>query len=259
MHIIRQLKNAKTDFGPLFNNDQYKFSLRYTQSIYSIDSVYTFIPKNACSTLRYSIAIANGYINDLSSIDWIHSNNETFNSSQREIAQAEYTFVVLRCPFRRVASAFLDQVLEGQSTTFWDMNDQKLSINFHEFLLIIQEQSRNDRDQHWRNQSDFLHYENYDKYFSVESFSEVISSLKLKGLEIHDTRKIIKHDISGLQRLDGNFSKIKEVELKKIKDNGFAPKYESMFSDTEIQLVKEIYKDDIELYKSHFDEKNLLF
>lgn len=258
MHKIRQIKNAKSDYGPLFNNDLYNFSLKYTQSIYAIDSIYTFIPKNACSTLRYSIARANGYINDISSIDWIHSNNEAFNASQKEIAQAVYTFIILRCPFRRVASAFLDQILEGDST-FRDLNNQKLSINFHEFLLIIQEQNRNARDQHWRNQTDFLHYEKYDEYFCVEKFPEIVSTLKLKGLEIQDTRKEINHDISGLKRIDGDFSKTKEIELKKIKDDGYAPKYESMYTNSEIELVKSIYNDDIELYMSHFDEKNLLF
>ena len=36
-------------------------------------------------------------------------------------------------------------------------------------------------------------------------------------------------------------------------------KYKSMYSDEEINLVKEIYNDDIGLYKSLFGEKNLLF
>ena len=96
-------------------------------------------------------------------------NNEAFNASQKEIAQAVYTFIILRCPFRRVASAFLDQILEGDST-FRDLNNQKLSINFHEFLLIIQAQNRNARDQHWRNQTDitslFAHITTLRKFLS---------------------------------------------------------------------------------------------
>lgn len=258
MHKIRQIKNAKTEFKSLNQNDLFKFSSSYALSVYPLDAVYSFIPKNACSTLRFSIAVANGFLNDISNIEWIHSNNETFISSQREVAQAKYTFVVLRCPFTRVASTFLDQILKGEST-FKDYNEQKLSINFHEFLLIIQEQNRHQRDQHWRNQSDFLHYEKYDDYFSLEQFSEAINTLESRGLEIHDTRKTIMHDISGLKRIEGNYSKTKEIELKKIKDEGYAPKYESMFGDSEIKLVKDIFKDDIELYKNHFGENNLLF
>lgn len=258
MHKIRQLKNAKIELVPLNKNERYNFSGSHSLSIYPIDAVYTFIPKNACSTLRYSIAIANGFIENKSNIDWIHSNNKTFISTLQEIAQAKYTFTVLRCPFTRVASSYLDYIVEGDFT-FKDFNEQRLSINFHEFLLIIQSQKRKERNEHWRNQSDFLHYEVYDDYFSLESFSHAESALMDKGLKVHDTRDIIKHDISRLNRIDGDFSKVKEVELKKIKDKGSAPSYKSLFSNAEIELVMEIYKDDVELYKKHFGQKNLLF
>lgn len=258
MHKIRRLRNAKLEEVPIKENKLHSFSALYSLSIYPLDGVYTFIPKNACSTLRYSIALANGFIDDISNIEWIHSNNETFSSTQREIAQAKYTFTVLRCPYTRVASSFLDYIVSGEFT-FKDFSEQKLSINFHEFLLIIKSQPREDRDQHWRNQSDFLHYEVYDEYFSLETFSEAISTLNHKGLKVHDTRKYIKHDISSLKRIDGDFSKIKEVELKKIKDNGAAPNYRSMFTKAEIELVEDIYSDDLRLYKNHFGDENLLF
>lgn len=258
MHKIRPLRNAKLQEVPLKENKLHAFSSLFSLSIYPLDAVYTFIPKNACSTLRYSIAIANGFIDGYSNIEWIHSNNETFSSTQREIANAKYTFIVLRCPFTRVASSFLDFIVSGDFT-FKDINEQRLSINFHEFLQIIKSQPREDRDQHWRNQSDFLHYETYDNYFSLESFSKAISTLMDKGLEVYDTREYIKHDISRLNRIDGDFSKIKELDLKKIKDDGYAPNYKSMFTKTEIELVEDIYSDDLSLYESHFGNKQLLF
>ena len=59
-------------------NKLYAFSLEHSLSIYPLDAVYTFIPKNACSTLRYSIAIANGFLGDISDIDWIHQNKPNF-------------------------------------------------------------------------------------------------------------------------------------------------------------------------------------
>lgn len=258
MNKIRKLKNAKTEYVPLSENERHSFSSSFALSIYPINAICTYIPKNACSTIRYSIALANGFIDNLSDVDWIHSNNEAFISTQRDIAIANYTFTILRCPFTRVASAFLNKVLSGEFT-FQDLNGQKLSINFHEFLLIIDSQPRIERDQHWRNQSDFLHYEQYDDYFSLESFSEAIDSLEHKGLKVQDTRKNIKHDISSLKRIDGDFSKIKEVELNKLKNDGYAPSYQSMFDEPEIDLVKKIYKDDIELYKKQFGDKSLLF
>jgi hypothetical protein len=135
----------------------------------------------------------------------------------------------------------------------------KLSGNFHDFLSVIKSQQRSERDQHWRNQSDFLHYERYDEYFSLESFSEAINSLGARGFTVHDTRVALKHDLKNIERIDGDFSKTKTDKLKKMREDGCAPSYKSMFSDVEIKLINDIYSDDINLYKSHFGDNCLLF
>ena len=254
----RLLKNARLKHSQVNENSLHNWSSNYALSIYPINSVYTFIPKNACSTLRFSIAIANGFIKDLKDIQWIHNNNSTFKATQREVALASFTFVVLRCPYTRIASCFLDKIVD-EVISFKDEMGNKVSLNFHEFLLEIKTQQQSEREQHWRNQSDFLHYEKYDDYFSLELFSEAITSLEAQGFKVSDTRESIKHGISSLNTLDGDFSKMKAEQIKKMKEKGSAPNYKSMFSREEIDLVKDIYKDDINLYKSHFGENNLLF
>jgi len=257
--INAELKAGKYHYVPISKNDLFAFSSTYALSIYPIDAIYTFIPKNACSTLRYSIAVANGFLEDIDDIGWIHSNNKTFISTQREIALAKYTFVVLRCPYTRVASCFLDVIAYRKFIKVNDSKGERLSVNFNEFLLIIKSQIRSDRNIHWRNQSDFLHYQKYDDYFALESFSKSIDSLNDHGFQVHDTRAALKNDISNLKKVNGDFSKIKDVDLKKMKNEGIVPSYKSMFSNAEIELVKEIYIDDINLYKSHFGDKDLLF
>jgi len=258
MKNARLLKNARLEYSAIKNNNQYVFSLKHALSIYPIDAIYTFIPKNACSSLRYSTAIANGFIGDIGDIDWIHKNNIAFMPTQREIAIANYTFVVLRCPFTRVASCFFNQVVDGE-IDFKDTNGSRLSISFNDFLKIIRSQERHQRNQHWRNQSDFLHYERYDEYFSLELFSKAITSLGERGFQFHDTRETLGHNNQSFERTDGSFQKVKEIEIKKMKEDGVLPNYSSMFGDEEIKLVNEIYKDDIELYKSYFGASNLLF
>ena len=166
--------------------------------------------------------------------------------------------MVLRCPFTRIASGFLNKLVDK---TF-NVNDpagNRIDINFHDFLMVIKSQQRSEMNQHWRNQSDFLHYERYDEYFSLESFPNAIKSLGNHGLNVYDTRTKLKHDLSALERIDGDFSKLKTDELKKMKDEGCLPNYKSMFGDKEIELINEIYKDDINLYKSHFGKNDLLF
>ena len=258
MTNARLLRNARLEYSTVSQNKLYAFSRAHTLSIYPLDAVYTFIPKNACSTLRYSIAIANGFLGDISDIHWIHQNNTTFMSSQRESALASYTFVVLRCPYTRVASCFLDKIVDGE-LKFNDEMGNRLNLSFRDFLTAIKYQHRSERDEHWRNQSDFLHYERYDEYFALESFSEAINSLDARGFKVHDTRAALKHDLSNMKRVDGNFSKTKQEELQKMKKEGYLPSYKSMFGDAEIELANDIYNDDINLYKSHFGDNCLLF
>jgi hypothetical protein len=86
-----------------------------------------------------------------------------------------------------------------------------------------------------------------------------MNSLDARGFTIHDTRVALKHDLKNIERIDGNFSKIKVDKLKKMKEGGCLPSYKSMFGDTEIELANDIYNDDINLYKSHFGDNCLLF
>ena len=260
MTNARLLRNARLEYSTVNQNELYTFSLEHALSIYPLDAVYTFIPKNACSTFRYSIAIANGFLGDISDIEWIHQNNPTFISTQREVSLASYTFVVLRCPYTRVASSFLNRIVDEEFIFYDDAAmTNRVSINFHDFLSIIKSQDRSEMDQHWRNQSDFLHYERYDEYFSLESFSEAINSLGARGFTVHETRAALKHDLKNIKRVDGDFSKMKIEELQKMKEKGCAPSYKSMFGDVEIELANDIYNDDINLYKSHFGDNCLLF
>jgi len=254
----RLLRNARLEHSEVNTNNLYKWSSNFALSIYPINAVCTFIPKNACSTLRFSIAIANGFIRDIKDVRWIHNNNGAFRSSKREVSIANYTFVILRCPFTRIASCFLDKIVD-EIISFNDEMGNKVNFNFFEFLLQVKSQEQGKREQHWRNQSDFLHYENYDEYFSLELFSDAITALGIRGFKVYDTRESINHGLSRLRSVDGDFSKVKALEIKKMKEEGYVPNYKSIFSKVEIDLVKEIYKDDIDLYKSHFGEDNLLF
>ena len=133
---MRLLRNARLTNFKLNENEQYNFSLNHMLEIYDLDAICTFIPKNACSTLRYSIAIANGFIQDVADIDWIHQNTQSFIHSKKNAARAKYTFVVLRCPFTRIASCFLDKVVNQIGVKFHDSKGEQLSINFMSFFPI---------------------------------------------------------------------------------------------------------------------------
>ena len=129
MTNTRLLRNARLKHCEVNTNKLYNWSSNYTLSIYPINAVCTFIPKNACSTLRFSIAVRNGFIRDKMDIDWIHNNNGTFKSTQREVSRARYTFIILRCPFTRIASCFLDKIVD-EIISFNDEMGKKVNFNF---------------------------------------------------------------------------------------------------------------------------------
>lgn len=259
MKNIRPLKTARLDIKNLRANEFYDLSVDHLLSIYSLDAVYSFIPKNACTSFRFSIAVSNGFLKDISDLHWIHENNDAFHPSKKETAIAKYTFIVLRCPFARVVSSFFDQVVFNKYFDFTDTSGNKLNLSFNDFLQIVKSQNRFDRNAHWRNQSDFLHYEEYDDYFCLEELSKAINKLSDKGFNFIDTRNEMKHSLSEFKKVDGCFSNTNEIEIKKMKESGKIPSYKSMFDEETMNLVKEIYSDDINLYSSKFGDKNLLF
>ena len=69
----------------------------------------------------------------------------------------------------------------------------------------------------------------------------------------------MNHSLQGFKKNNGNFTNTKEIEIKKMKENGNIPSYKSMFDKEAIELVNEIYSDDIALYKKYFRKDFLLF
>ena len=108
----RLLRYTQGNLQALVQNAAHQFASQHALSFYAADAVYSFIPKNACSTMRYTVGMANGAIAGPEQFNWIHANNLTFRASLAELAKAKYTFVILRDPYLRVASCFLDKMVD---------------------------------------------------------------------------------------------------------------------------------------------------
>ena len=108
---MRQFLHADIGVNPLASNQAHQFALRHAIRIFGSNAVYTLVPKNGCSTLRLSIALANGCIEEPSRVNWIHANNQSFPATTESAFLADYTFVVVRCPFERLYSAFMDKIV----------------------------------------------------------------------------------------------------------------------------------------------------
>lgn len=272
MHMI-QMAAAST--ASLKNNPAYQFARAHAFAVYPQRAVYTFIPKNACSTLRFSVAVANGFLTPEADVNWIHANNDAFIASQEYLATCDYAFVVLRCPFRRVASAYLDKIVGGerhlrgvlspaQRGFYRAFGRQSLvrkirSLSFEDFLIRISGQTPEQMDDHWRPQRDFLLYRSYDDYFALEAFDIARQRLAARGLRVLDTRRRLRHDTSHLERATGDYARTPGHVILREKAAGRVPDMRSLYSDTAICLVRAIYSADISLYREAFGGAGLLF
>ncbi|WP_108258919.1 sulfotransferase family 2 domain-containing protein [Mangrovicoccus ximenensis] len=172
--MSRSLRYAAGTFRPLAENLAHGFAAEHALEFYAAQAVYSFIPKNACSTLRFALARANGAVSSPVEIDWIHHNNYAFRADQRSLQQAGFTFVVLRCPFRRLVSVFLDKIV-NRYHNFWaafPQEDGPVIPGDVTFRIFVDRLARSklSADIHWRPQVDFLVYEDYDLWMPLEQF-----------------------------------------------------------------------------------------
>lgn len=264
--MIRFLKYSAANYGALKQNSKHNFAQRHTIRIYKSNAIYSFIPKNACSTMRTSIAYANGCIDNPQDFNWIHKNNHTFNAELADLICADYTFVILRCPFARLASVYLDKIVSRDvvAWNFYDLIDRKVElddISFTQFVQHLENEDVQNGNIHWRPQLDFLVYQKYDDYFCLENFADIATTLKTKiGLELIDARNLTNHGLDQLKLIDNaDYSQVKPAEILSLKKDGYCPAPKSLYSDELIESVRKLYWDDIEFYQEVITEPSLMF
>ena len=240
------------------NNKAHEFARTKTMVHIKSESVVTWIPKNACSNIRYSIALDNGAISGIQDISWIHKNNHTFNASNKELLQAKNSFVILRNPFKRLLSFYLDKICHndesGNDTSYDDAKrifNADTNTTFEEFVEVIHQQPMLiSRDIHTRQQCDFMIYKKYCDYYSVERLGDAIDSIYEKtGLKLEDIRSqnsifttkdkektdIIRHNTSAQQ-------------IYNYMNDNKTPISEAMYTTEMIGKVASLYLPDIILY-----------
>jgi len=256
MPATRLLRYARLDNANLRDNAKHRTAASHALKIYASGSIYSFIPKNACSTMRLSLAIANGCIAGPSDIEWIHRNNDTFRASLEDLARAPYTFVILRDPFARLASCFLDKIVAKAPPAFRlaELSGQAVDldqISFAGFIELLTSEPVRNGNIHWRKQTDFLVYERYDDYFAVENFVGAAASIRHRaGLEVVDARPLTAHGLDRYRILPASFdhSATPAGEIARLKHLGECPHPRSLYTQSIVESVTRIYADDIDLY-----------
>lgn len=256
-------------------NHRHNEAVKFAHHIYSSDSIYTSIPKNASMTMRFSIDIENG-IWDLKRKDqWTTKVSAfgVFSPSLQYQVMNNYTFVILRCPYARLASAFLDQFIRRphiyvsrsqKKGLLKDILDPLLLsyVTFDKFVRKIHSSPRFfSGNFHWMPQYRFLLYHDYDDYFCVEEFDKAVNILESKiNLKVHDVRKVSKHGIDGFKKISvPNSHQLTMSEIREMKNNREIITPRSLYTEELIDYTKKLYAQDIMLFKEKLGSKNLMF
>ena len=263
--MTRLFMYSDSNLGPLQNNHRHKFAINHAIGIYPKNAIYTMIPKNACSTMRTAIAVANGCIRDEGFKGWIHDNNASFPVDMQLAQRAEFTFVILRCPFRRLYSAFLDKIV-GSDLQAWKLyaatnyQTHPHDISFREFVNALKDPRVISCDPHWRPQVDFLLYREYDRYYSIEQFREAELEIeKCAGIRMPRTRDLFGHSLHTLREVEGEFADVCAFDLLAQRRIGLVPDITSLYAKDIIEDVASIYNEDIKHYLEHFGSNNISF
>ncbi|CAH6828818.1 hypothetical protein VCHA34P112_170112 [Vibrio chagasii] len=262
---MNHFKHSRSKLTSLGQNTPHNFAMSHSMMLFRKNALYSFIPKNACSTLRLSTAIDNGCIERVEQGHWIHENNQTFNPTLAEAVKVDYSFVVLRCPFRRLASVFLDKFVakEPDAWQYRNARERKIDLNeltFREFVLSLESLPLLYSNIHWRPQVDFLLYQDYSDYFSLERFDHAIITLKEKiDFNVYDARSLTNHGTDGYDMKDHQcYTDMCAFELAVMKRNGQCPSYSVMYDHELYDFVAQLYQDDLTLYRDKFGNTDLL-
>jgi hypothetical protein len=204
--------------------------------------------------MRYTIAIANGVIAAEEQFEWIHANNRTFRANLGELAKAKYTFAILRDPYLRIGSCYLDKFV-NQTPVAWryhtltSYRTAPERLTFREFINNLEPHLRG--NEHWCPQLDFLVYQDYDDFFCVEDFSKAIEALRARiGLITHDARNLTKHGADQFELVgsDESFADKPAHEIATLKRSGRIPRITQLYDASLVTAVRKIYASDIAFY-----------
>ena len=266
--IVRKLVKTIGSTEDICKNEAHRFAMEHAICHFKSNTVCSFIPKNACTNLRYSLAIANGAIRGEEDFHWIHENNHACRvSGEKEALLAHYTFTILRNPFTRLVSFFCDK-LAGEATYETDGSYKQArglfplaaeELTFRSFINYLWDfPHKLNEDHHIRPQVDFLLYEDYDNWFCVEKLQEAVCQIKMKaGFELLDTRQLSGHTSNALHEItDKTLPDMNITQIKDLKSRGHKPCPLSIYDQELAFKANALYLSDVMLYSGRFGVKD---
>ena len=254
---------------------EYKFAAHRALVHRKSGSIISFIPKNACSSIKSSLVCdAFGYeVEEFKNIvsTGVHAATPHVRADISEILAAQNSYILLRSPLERLASVFTDKFAEKWPEAVYlaaavldvkvdsihtlsedlkaRIHDYISGLTFVEFIKLLKVRKYLNVDHHWRPQTNFLLYKDYTYvgYMGrIKEFADRLSSDL--NLEWIDSRPFMQHDRTRFESvsIEGAWD-LTAYDLNQIKQTeNVVPDTQSMFSEECLKLAREIYSADFE-------------
>lgn len=235
---------------------QRTFALRHLYVYPSLRIAYTSIPKNACTSVKQTLGIAEGW--------WVENGGSVHEASRRHVPSGllhlrdvDERIVVIRNPWDRVVSAYQNKFtsrddaarMHAMSHGLADVlpaGADPLDTTFTQFVQYLARTPDRHLDRHWRSQSDFL-LDGYTRWLRFEHLTEDAAFLAERGYPL---RQAAGHG-TALRRKDlgPGWHERPARALRRLKRRDDAlPTVANIYTDELRSLVAERFAEDVELF-----------
>lgn len=256
----RRLRFTPVGQTPLAQNGRHQFALRQAMAVYPSAAIYSRIPKNGSTGLRVAVGVANGVIDGVQHDGWIGGNPiDTYAAvTLAELARARFTFVVLRDPFTRLSSAYLDKIVarKPELWPFLGATGGRLraeDVTFRRFVETVTTNRSAQANPHWRPQEDFLVYETYDAVIPLERLHDHAGMLRERaGLDVVDALAVGDNQNARFTTLDDRcYADARPHDLFGMQgEKNRSPAHAAMYDDELRERVAEAYAADLALHRN---------
>lgn len=240
------------------NLEQRTFALRHLYVYPSVRISYTYIPKNASTSMKQTLGQAQGWwsegdssVHEVNRVHWLGGLIRYPRTHER--------IVIIRDPWDRLISAFQnrfvgrdkaasEQALRDGLATQLPKDADRMHVSFAQFLEYLARTPDRRLNEHWRPQTSFL-IGNYTQMMRFEHLQQDADFLTERGLKL---RTATGHGTGSLrQDLGPGWGYRPASALRKLKRRRrVLPSRASMFDDPLAELVSDRFAADIELFNT---------
>jgi hypothetical protein len=233
------------------------FPLRHTYVYRSVGIAYTNIPKNASTSIKQTLGLAEGW--------WREGEGSVHEATRRHAAsswlhlrEVDERMVVVRDPWSRLVSAYQDKFTARDDTvrthamtsglaTLLPDNADPLDTTFEQFVQYLARTPDRRLNAHWRPQSNFLLGE-YTRWLRFEHLVADAAFLAERGCPL---RQASGHGTTSRRRdLGEGWGQRPARALRRLRRReGVLPTRENMYDEHLTELVAQRYAEDVDLFR----------